>query len=281
MSMYANLLEPRVARATVTSDPFKHGAAAVPAVDAVATSDAARKVWRVALVNRHPTATANCTVQFDGAVASGKCWATVLSGDAPEAFNDVDRPDRVIPRRAELTFENGAVALPAHSVTILEMTRTPAPEMPLANGGFESTAGQDRPDGWEPTKWGEGIYRAAWSADRPRSGQRCVLLESEAGADCAWAQTVEVEAHTQYRLAGWIRTQNVASGTGQGAFLNVQEIQGVKTQVITGTSDWMRVEMTFDTGSHETVQVNCLLGGWGRSSGRSWFDEITLEPAKP
>jgi hypothetical protein len=61
----------------------------------------------------------------------------------------------------------------------------------------------------------------------------------------------------------------------------VQEIQGVKTQVITGTSDWMRVEMTFDTGSHETVQVNCLLGGWGRSSGKSWFDEITLEPAKP
>ena len=87
--------------------------------------------------------------------------------------------------------------------------------------------------------------------------------------------------HTRYRLAGWIRTQDVIPGTGRGALLNVQEVQGVKTQVITGTSDWTRVEMTFDTGTNETVQVNCLLGGWGRSTGGSWYDDVTLEPVVP
>ena len=281
MSMYANLLGPRVAKAAVTSDPFKHGSGTVPAVDAVATCDAARKDWRIALVNRHPTAIASCGLQFDGASASGTCRATVLSGDAPEAFNDVERPERVLPRTVELAFHNGSVALPPHSVTILQMLRTPAPELLLANGGFESSAGQDRPDGWEPTKWSEGAYGAAWSEDRPHSGRRCVLLESEAGADCAWVQRVEVEPRTKHRLAGWIRTQDVVPGTGRGAFLNVQEIQEVKTKVITGTTDWVRVEMTFDTGPHATIQVNCLQGGWGRSSGKSWFDDITLEPAKP
>jgi hypothetical protein len=73
----------------------------------------------------------------------------------------------------------------------------------------------------------------------------------------------------------------VAPGTGSGAFLNVQEIQEVKTKVITGTSDWVRVEMTFDTGAHELLQVNCLLGGWGRSTGKAWFDDLTLERANP
>ncbi len=281
MSMYANLLGPRVSQVAMTSDPFKHGGATVPAVDAVATCDAARKNWRVALVNRHPTETASCVVQFDGADAAGTCWATVLSGDAPEAFNDVERPERVIPRRVELTFQNGAVALPPHSLTILEMTQTPLPERLIADGGFETAAVRDRPEGWMPTQWGEGAYRAVWSGDRPHAGQRCVLLESEAGADCAWFQRVDVERHTKYRLTGWIRTQDVVPGTGCGAFLNVQEIQEVKTEVTTGTSDWARVEMTFDTGPHETIQVNCLLGGWGRSKGKSWYDDISLDPVSP
>ena len=79
-----------------------HDNQAVPAVDAVATGDAGGKDWRLALVNRHPSSAANCGVQFDGAAASGTCCATVLSGDAAEAFNDVDRPDRVIPRQVEL-----------------------------------------------------------------------------------------------------------------------------------------------------------------------------------
>ena len=277
LSMYAHLLGPLVGKAAVTSDPFNHGVATIPAVDAVATCDAARKDWRLALVNRHSTATAHCVVQFDGVAAAGTCAATILSGDAPEAFNDVGRPDRVVPRKAELKFQDGAVALPPHSVTILEITHIPAPEVMLANGGFESPGGPDQPEGWRPNRWGEGVYRAGRSADRPHSGQRCVLLESDAGADCAWIQRVEVEPHTQYRLAGWIRTQNVVPETGCGALLNIQEIQTVKTQVITGTRDWVRVEMTFDSGPHDAVQVNCLLGGWGRAKGKSWYDDLTLE----
>lgn len=278
LNMYANLLEPRVARAAVTSDPFKHGNAAVPAVDAVATCNVARDQWRVLLVNRHASASVNCGVHFDGSAVTGACRATVLSGDSPDAFNDVDRPERVIPRKCELEFRNGFVALLPHSVTILELTRTPAAEELIGNSGFESAAGPDRPEGWTPTQWGEGTYRALWSADRPRAGKRCVSLETAGGADCAWMQRVEVEPNTTYRLTGWIRTEAVVAGTGVGAFLNVQGIQNVKTKPITGTTDWVRVEMVFESGPHQAVQVNCLLGGWGRSSGKSWYDGVSLEP---
>ena len=281
MSMYANLLNPRVAKSTVTGDPFHHGNGAVPAVDAVATCDEARKNWRIALVNRHPSATANCGVQFDGTAATGTCQATVLSGDSPEAFNDVDRPDRVVPRRVELTFHDGTVALPPHSLTILELARTPLPVRLLGNGGFEAAADPEHPEGWTATQWNDGTYKAAWSDERPRAGQRCVVLESEAGADGAWIQRIEVEPHRKYRLRGWIRTEAVVAGTGSGAFLNVQEIQPVKSRVLTGTNDWTQVELVIDSGQHESLQVNCLLGGWGPSSGKSWFDEITLEALEP
>lgn len=281
LDLYAHRLGSRVVKAMVTSDPFTHAGKSVPVVDAVATCDDARQTWRLALVNRHPSAAANCTVQFDGKPVSGSCQATVLSGDSPDAFNDVERPDRVVPQRVELRFEPGAVALPPHSLTILELTRTPAPERLLANGGFEAAASTDRPADWDTTQWGEGPYRASWSEDRPRSGRRCVRLDSEAGADCAWVQHVAVEPHTRYRLAGWIRTQGVVPGTGCGAFLNVQEVQNVKSGVVTGSTDWVRVELVFDTGPHQTVQVNCLLGGWGRSSGQSWYDDLELEPVIP
>ena len=278
LSMYASLLAPRVARSTITSDPFKHGNASVPALDAVATCNAARDQWRVLLVNRHATASVNCGVQFDGAPVTGTFRATVLSGDSPDAFNDVERPDRVIPRQVELAFHNGSVALPPHSVTIMELTRAPLAEELPGNGGFESGAGQERPEDWTATQWGEGTYRATWSAERPHVGKRSVSLESTTGADCAWMQRIEVQPNAKYRLSGWIRTESVVPGTGVGAFLNVQEVQDVRTKAITGTSDWTRVEMVFNSGSHRTVQVNCLLGGWGRSSGKSWYDDVVAEP---
>ena len=54
---------------------------------------------------------------------TGKYRATVLAGDAAEAYNDVDRPNRVVPQTIDLSFDGGQTALPPHSVTILEVGR--------------------------------------------------------------------------------------------------------------------------------------------------------------
>jgi alpha-N-arabinofuranosidase len=280
LSMYANLLKPRVAMAAVTSDPLQPGTN-VPVVDAVATCDAERKQWRLALVNRHSSAVASCAVRFDGKTPADGCRATVLSGDSPDAYNDVDQPDRVVPKRVELRFQNGAIDLPPHSITILELTVAPAPERLLSNGGFEAVGAADQPSHWQPTQWNGGSHEAALTTEQRHAGERCIRLNSATGADCAWCQPIEVEAHTAYRLSGWIRTKDVAAGTGCGAFLNIQQIQDVKSKVLSGTNDWTLVEMSFNSGPHETLQVNCLLGGWGQSTGTAWFDDIALAPTHP
>lgn len=117
MSMYANLLGPRVVKAAVKSDPF----VGVPALDAVATCDAAQKTWRIALVNRHASAALNCTLKLGDKPLSGDYKATVLSGDSPDAFNDIDKPNRVAPQKVSLKFADGVCQLPPHSLVVLEV----------------------------------------------------------------------------------------------------------------------------------------------------------------
>ena len=98
LAMYANLLGESVAPAEVTSAPLQQPDATVPAVDAVATCDAAGRKWRIVLVNRHPSESLRCTVKLGSKTLDGTYRATVLAGDAPEAYNDVDRPQRVVPQ---------------------------------------------------------------------------------------------------------------------------------------------------------------------------------------
>lgn len=120
MAMYANHLQPRVSRLKLEAGKLTHGKQSIPVLDGVATVDEKGKQWAIALVNRHPTKAVACTLKVKDRLLNGVYQAWVLSGDSPDAFNDVERPDRVVPRRVELTFQKGVVALPPHSLTILE-----------------------------------------------------------------------------------------------------------------------------------------------------------------
>ncbi len=117
LRLYANLLGPQVAKAAVTSDPF----AGVPALDAVATCDTTGNAWRIVLVNRCATESLNCTVKLGDKLLDGEYRATILAGDSPDAFNDVDRPNRVVPQTATLKLRDGVGQLPPHSLVVLEI----------------------------------------------------------------------------------------------------------------------------------------------------------------
>lgn len=150
----------------------------------------------------------------------------------------------------------------------------PRPRNLLANSSFEEE--QDgRPVGWRPVLHsGRGEFARI---EGGRSGARSARIVSTHGGDVSWSQPVTVEPDTNYRLSGWIRTENVAGA--QGALLNVHELQGavtVRTPAVTGSKDWTRVETTFNSGDHRTLTINCLFGGWGRSTGTAWFDDVEL-----
>ncbi|HUT92291.1 MAG TPA: alpha-L-arabinofuranosidase C-terminal domain-containing protein, partial [Thermoguttaceae bacterium] len=128
LAMYANLLEARVGQVDIEAGQLIQGNRSIPVLDAVATVDAAGQAWSIALVNRHPTKDVACTVKKQDRLLEGRFRATILAGDSPDAFNDIDDPNRVVPQQKQLAFNKGVTNLPPHSLTIVRVrgvARTP------------------------------------------------------------------------------------------------------------------------------------------------------------
>jgi len=148
----------------------------------------------------------------------------------------------------------------------------PNPSFELAGKG----KAQGMPQGWRQERWnGKGTQTFA---DTGRTGGRSVRIESADGADIGWAANVPVEPFARYRLSGWIKTENVQpTKGGRGALLNLHAMQPVATKALTGTNDWTKVQVEFDTEDQDALQVNCLFGGWGLATGKAWYDDLQLE----
>jgi alpha-L-arabinofuranosidase len=153
----------------------------------------------------------------------------------------------------------------------------------LANGSFEDMDAK-WPKGWRTVNF-QG--RASFAVDETvaRTGKRSVRVSSENGADSGFQTAVEVKPYSKYKLSGWVKTQDVKPGTSKGALFNIHGTDFM-TAAVSGTQDWTRVEVSFDTGATDAVLINCLFGGFGRTTGTAWFDDVGLEllssrPANP
>lgn len=148
-----------------------------------------------------------------------------------------------------------------------------AAENLVRNGSFESV-GRNGPRFWQQQTWGGiGDFTLAESG---RTGDRSARISSSEGGDLSWSITVPAEPFGRYRLSAWIKTDGLDAGTGRGALLNLHNLQGVATDAVTGTADWKQVSVEFDVDDIDSLQINCLLGGWGQAKGTAWFDDVEL-----
>jgi len=164
------------------------------------------------------------------------------------------------------------------SLVALSWTATAQHSVPTANllpnPSFEESHA-DGVRGWRPRAW-QGEEDGRWDVASPgRTGKQCLSIHSERGTDAAWSTTVRVRPNCFYRLSGWIMTENVQGAVG--ALLNIQNMQHVRTTRVRGTSDWTRVSTVFRSGEDTELEINCLFGGWGKSTGRAFYDDVVLE----
>jgi putative membrane-bound dehydrogenase-like protein len=151
----------------------------------------------------------------------------------------------------------------------------------ISNPSFEQ-ATDGKPAQWRTsTHSGRGELTLGTTG---RTGSHSVKISStDQGGDISWATTVTVKPRTDYKLTGWIKTENVQKlGRANGAMLNVHELQDPVrggTKALSGNNDWTQVQLTFNSGALTEVTVNCLFGGWGRATGAAWYDDIELVPA--
>jgi hypothetical protein len=143
----------------------------------------------------------------------------------------------------------------------------------LSNGSFEQES-NGKPVGWETRPW-SGAATAEIVAEG-HTGKRSALIASEKGADFSWVCNVAVDPFATYRLSAWVKTEDVKKAAGQGALLNICDFDVGISSAVTGTRDWTRMEITFSTCGQDHVWVSCGLGGWGQSTGKAWYDDVTL-----
>lgn len=125
MSMYANLLQPNFIPMNITSDGLEVPAPAtgktlsIPAIDAIATCSNDKKSLAIAIVNKNPDKAMECDLGLGN--VSKKIEVITLSGASTDAYNDIEKPNSVIPEKKQINMNNGHVVLPAHSLTILKI----------------------------------------------------------------------------------------------------------------------------------------------------------------
>ncbi|NLB96733.1 MAG: hypothetical protein GX785_13615 [Armatimonadetes bacterium] len=152
------------------------------------------------------------------------------------------------------------------------------PACQIANGGFEEWDGNRLKDFVFHDKPGEISHP---DRDVVHEGKSSIRLErfgelSPEHGHARICQEITVRPHRQYRLQLWAKTQDLEPA---GAFrVQVYTEKGVLAPVdvhLPSTSDWRRVEMTFNSGSWSKLRV--YAGLWGGKRGTLWLDSLSLE----
>lgn len=148
---------------------------------------------------------------------------------------------------------------------------------PLLNASFEEGK-NDKPNSWGD-RWARGHEKVKLTWDTHAfSGKRSVKISSDTPVDAQWHQIIRVKPYSTYRLGAWIKTVGVQPGSGKGVFVCADNFSGITASgPLTGTHGWTNVTVEFKTGHSDAVELLCVLGLRGQSSGTAWFDDITIE----
>ena len=143
----------------------------------------------------------------------------------------------------------------------------------LANGSFENLSG-DFASGWRGRSFrGTAQHELA---DVARTGKHSVGISADTAAEWGITIDVPVDMNSEYELSAWVKTEEVGGG-GRGALLYVSAHPDAPGSTgVKGTQDWTQIKLRFNSGSQKVASINCLLGGWGISTGKAWWDDVSL-----
>lgn len=187
--------------------------------------------------------------------------------------------------RVEENAKDEWLRLPLQSLGAVEANLVRYEKGPnlLPNPSFESVDGK-LPMGWKVRTYsGSGTmeHTIETASKFVKTGKSSLCISSNGGHDTSAFATTQLKSGVRYSLSAWIKTDRVEGG-GMGVLLNVHELgQKGMTKGIRKTNDWQKVETVFVSPSSRSFTINCLFGGWGRSKGKAWFDDISLHEMKP
>lgn len=142
----------------------------------------------------------------------------------------------------------------------------------VANAGFEEPE-----QGWSLST------EAARTTDRPHDGQACLKISREdREAYTLTSQVVRLQPGRPYRIAAWIRTEQVTEGQAGGATICLEwtkggaYLGGEYPKGVWGTQDWTLVEAVAKVppDADPAVRITCYLRR--KATGTAWFDDLEV-----
>lgn len=98
--------------------------------------------------------------------------------------------------------------------------------------------------------------------------------------DATFYKKVKVQKNMPYKVTCMVKTENVKTEediSGVGAQISIIGTTE-KSVAITGTQDWQKIEMIFNSKDREEVDIGFRLGGYlGKCTGTAWFSDFTFE----
>jgi len=162
--------------------------------------------------------------------------------------------------------------------TFLLISSTACADNLLTNGDFSEVDPDGLPSFWSTDAYvkddGYTVYSMETGAGP--NGSNAARIRNIGENDARFAQTVQVEPESVYRLSGYIRAE---AEDGRGANLSVEGIYAFSESVYDSVDEWQYIEWYGETGEDQTsVTIFVRLGGYsGESKGWAQFADIKLE----
>ncbi len=150
----------------------------------------------------------------------------------------------------------------------------------LVDPGFEDT---DLLTSWKTWIFKDGkdpVIRV--DRHEPKEGRQSLLVEADDPADVALGQMVSLPPGSVWRARCWVRTENLVARdrTDTGAALHVQTADAktlARGPSTFGTAPWKEVSAYFRVPSEGRVKIALFFIGYGKGTGKVWFDDVRLE----
>jgi alpha-N-arabinofuranosidase len=150
----------------------------------------------------------------------------------------------------------------------------------LQNGGFEDP---DLYASWKPHVYKEtGDPGIRVDTHVLHEGKQSLCIEARDPCDVALGQFLDLPPGSVWRVRCWIKTEDLVprDRTNVTGLIDIQQKDGpslARTPARTGTSDWKEAEAVFRVPALGTVNVALFFVGFGKGTGKVWFDDVRLE----
>lgn len=126
------------------------------------------------------------------------------------------------------------------------------------------------------------IYISNFERDKEikYSDNRSYKIKSPEYNDAMFYKTINVEKNTPYKITCMVKTNNVEAETENSGIGAQIAIEGTteRSIAISGTQDWQKIELIFNSKDREEVNIGFRLGGYlGEAKGEAWFSDFTIE----